>query len=186
MRVGAALGGVVVPTAGGIVGSLTGTLLHGTRGAVEGELGRDEASHPWRERHAAVPRTLELRVGDARVEPFGAATSRVLFYATCFPRSLSEMLQRRLASELPAGARVLAAGARGWQPLLQAAHHEDGGPRWLVNAAAVGPRNKSDEATESEAPLGVGDERPCLGDVGAMVWTLEGRAGQPGHDESRP
>tara|TARA_B100000795_G_scaffold252947_1_gene222837 strand:+ start:75 stop:740 length:666 start_codon:yes stop_codon:yes gene_type:complete len=53
------------------------------------------------------PRTIELRVGDARTEPFGRATSHVLLYATCFPLALAQALQRRLAAELPVGARGL-------------------------------------------------------------------------------
>ena len=53
------------------------------------------------------PRRIELRVGDARTEPFGRTTSHVLLYATCFPLALAQVLQRRLAAELPVGARVL-------------------------------------------------------------------------------
>jgi hypothetical protein len=53
------------------------------------------------------PRTVELRVADARTAPFGRATSHVLLYATCFPLALAQVLQRRLAAELPVGARVL-------------------------------------------------------------------------------
>jgi hypothetical protein len=50
-------------------------------------------------RWAAATQTLELRVGDARTAPFGAATTRVLTYATCFPRSLA---QARAARKKPA------------------------------------------------------------------------------------
>eukprot|EP00320_Phaeocystis_rex_P003751 CAMPEP_0119065892 /NCGR_PEP_ID=MMETSP1178-20130426/8598_1 /TAXON_ID=33656 /ORGANISM="unid sp, Strain CCMP2000" /LENGTH=273 /DNA_ID=CAMNT_0007047451 /DNA_START=81 /DNA_END=899 /DNA_ORIENTATION=+ len=106
----------------------------------------------------APPRKIELRVGDARTEPFGRATSHVMIYATCFPRGLAQLLQRRLAAELPVGARVLAAGADGWDARL-AAEHSEQGARWLVNREA----NRSAAAVD-------GEERPCLGDVGRMVW----------------
>jgi len=112
--------------------------------------------------------TVELRVGDARTADFGRATTRVLMYATCFPLDLATALQHRLAAELPAGARVLAAGARGWHARLDATHHEAGRSRWLVNEERVLASNRS--GADADDPRS--DERPCLSDVADMVWTV--------------
>ena len=72
---------------------------------------------------------------------------------------------------------MLAAGAHGWHDRLAAVHREEGGEggegaeggeeqqRWLVNHEA----NRSGEAVDAL----LGDERPCLGDVGRMVWRVE-------------
>ena len=63
---------------------------------------------------------------------------------------------------------MLAAGAHGWHARLAAVHlGEEGGEeqRWLVNHEA----NQSGEAVDALP----GDERPCLGDVGRMVWRVE-------------
>ena len=57
---------------------------------------------------------IELRVGDVREADVGGA-SRVLLFATCFPRPMAAALQRRLAEELPDDARVFAVEARGWR-----------------------------------------------------------------------
>ena len=66
---------------------------------------------------------------------------------------------------------MLAAGAHGWHARLEAVsadRDEGGAPRWLVNHEV----NQSGEAPEiAEGRLG--DERPCLGDVGSMVWRVE-------------
>ena len=113
--------------------------------------------------------TVELRVGDARTADFGRATTRALLYATCFPLDLAAALQHRLAAELPAGARVLAAGARGWPARLDATHHEDGRPRWLLNQERV-MRASNRSGADADEPRW--DERPCLGDVADMVWTV--------------
>jgi hypothetical protein len=139
-----------------------------------------EASRP-----SAPVRTVELRVGDALVEPIRPSTSHVLMYATCFPLSLAQALQQRLAAELPGGARVLAAGARGWLPKMRASHVEEG-PRWLRNDELSGQHGGGQHgltvedgfvATPSDVHVAhalEGDfERPCLGDVGAMVWRVE-------------
>lgn len=112
--------------------------------------------------------TIELRVGDARTADFGRATTRALMYATCFPLELATALQHRLAAELPAGARVLAAGARGWHARLGATHHEAGRPRWLVNEERLLASNHS--GADADDPRW--DERPCLGDVADMVWAV--------------
>lgn len=88
---------------------------------------------------------------------------------------------------------MLAAGARGWQPRLRAlgrgAAAGGGGPRWLLNdegAAALVANRSSSPAVASASAFGAegaalssegegepADERPCLGDVGAMVWRVE-------------
>ena len=62
---------------------------------------------------------------------------------------------------------MLAAGVHGWHARLAAVHREEGREeqRWLVNHEA----NRSGEAGVGAL---LGDERPCLGDVGRMVWRV--------------
>ena len=68
---------------------------------------------------------IELRVGDVRDADVGGA-SRVLLFATCFPRPMAAALQRHLAEELPDDARVFAVEARGWRDGLAVGGGGDG------------------------------------------------------------
>ena len=83
------------------------TALSGLRAASAPHWPLSAAAIEQPQQSSNPPRTIELRVGDARTAPFGRATSHVLLYATCFPLALAQALQRRLAAELPVGARVL-------------------------------------------------------------------------------
>ena len=69
---------------------------------------------------------IELRVGDVRDADVGGA-SRVLLFATCFPRPMAAALQRRLAEELPDDARVFAVEAKGWRDGLAVGGGNGGG-----------------------------------------------------------
>jgi len=155
---------------------------------------------------AALPReppptdsssVIELRVGDARTASYGSLVpTRALMYATCYPRSLAVSLQQRLATELPIGARVLAAGVRGWETSLDAVHRGSGRRQLLVNeevarrperacCVAFYQADASEQAREQQAreaasaheapatceqPEG---ERPCLGDdMTEWLWKV--------------
>ena len=110
-----------------------------------------------------ITSTIELRVGDALTASFGDATTHVVTYATCFPVWLSIALQQRLAADLSPSTRVLAVGAHGWQPLVEATHHS-GRQQVLVNELTAGSEDQNISRV---------DERPCLSDVAEMVWRIE-------------
>merc|ERR1712224_907821 len=58
---------------------------------------------------------IELRLGDV-VEADLSEATRIVMFATCFPARVSEVLQYRMAEQLPDGARVFVAGSQGsWQ-----------------------------------------------------------------------
>ncbi len=143
--------------------------------------GSIRAAPPSPEPLTAPERFIELRVGDARTASFGAeAPSRVVMYATCFPRDLSVALQVRLASELEVGARVLAAGARGWQAKLHAVHRGGGRAQQLINeevalqtdrACCVHVYQSSHADGGSQACQQ--SDRPCLGDdMREWMWSV--------------
>ena len=90
---------------------------------------------------------IELRVGDVRDADVGGA-SRVLLFATCFPRPMAAALQRRLAEELPDDARVFAVEARGWRDGLAVGGGGDGAAARRLERVRGGDVLEADDVAE--------------------------------------
>lgn len=96
--------------------------------------------------------SVELRLGDA-LQADVAGASHVLLFGTCFPAPVLEGLQRKLLTELPAGARVACIGDRGvWRDELELELEEADGPLEASHGRRGGGGRRSLSRLQAEAP----------------------------------